>query len=472
VGPNTTERTSDRHHVEGTALHPVLYLVMEGARPLSGGMRLQLAGVHEVLLGRSDARSAACEVAAGRTVLRVGVPDRKMSVEHARLVIGQGKVVVEDLASTNGTRVDGAAVERAVLRPGALLEMGQAFFVYGEVTERAGWGAPDLDSERAAPRPAGLLTLDPLYAAHLARLERVAASNVAVMLLGETGTGKEVLARAVHELSGRPGPFVAVNCGAISPSLVESTLFGHVKGAFSGAVRDEPGLVRTAHLGTLFLDEIGDLPAPSQAALLRVLQEGEVMPVGATRSFKVDVRAVSATHRPLEQLMARGEFRRDLYARLAGFTSGLPPLRERIVDLGVLTATLLRSPKVREGESLRFRADAARAMLRYDWPLNVRELLQCLSTSSVLADEGLVRVEDLPPGIAEAAQAPHDSDPPEPDPDDAIRRELLLRLAEARGNLSEVARAMGKARQQIQRWVRRLGIDPEAFRQSSPPPRR
>jgi len=273
-----------------------------------------------------------------------------------------------------------------------------------------------------------------------------------------------VLARAVHVLSQRPGPFVAINCGAIPANLVESQLFGHMKGAFSGAVRDEPGLVRSAHFGTLFLDEIGDLPAPSQAALLRVLQEGEVLPVGATRATKVDIRVVCATHRPLDDLMEKGEFRRDLYARLAGFAFAVPPLRERRADIGLIVASLLRSPKIQNGEALRFRSDAARALLRYEWPLNIRELEQCLTTSSVLAEEGVIRLDDLPAQVAESA-------PPSADPgasnerDEALRRELLLRLAETRGNLSEVARAMGKARQQVQRWVRRFGIDPEAFRE-------
>jgi transcriptional regulator with PAS, ATPase and Fis domain len=458
-----TEQTGAIAPVRGTALHSLLHLVMEAARPLAGGARQSLDGVDEVVLGRGDRRGAARRTVDGRTVLRVEVPDRKMSVSHARLVLGEGRVVLEDLGSTNGTRVDGAPVERATLRPGALVEVGQTFFVYAEVEERIDWRADDVDNETAPPRPTGLVTLDPVLAVRLGRLERVAGSPVAVMLRGETGTGKEVLARAVHELSGRPGPLVAVNCGAIPASLVESTLFGHLRGAFSGAVRDEMGTVRAAHRGTLFLDEIGDLPPSSQAALLRVLQEAEVVPIGATRAVKVDVRVISATHRPLEELMERGSFRRDLYARLAGFECELPRLRDRIVDAGLLVAALLRSSRVRDGDSLRFRGDAARALLRYAWPLNVRELQQCLATSSVLAEEGLVRLADLPPSIAAEATTP-----PEPESgtgsDDAIRRELMLRFAEARGNLSEVARAMGKARQQVQRWARRFGIDAEAFR--------
>jgi transcriptional regulator with GAF, ATPase, and Fis domain len=462
VPVDSTERTSGhRRGQQAVALHPVLYLVMEGGRPQAGGVRLALHDADDVVLGRGDER--AIERDATKRAVRLRVPDRRMSVAHARIVLAGGRAVLEDLGSTNGTLVDGERVERAELASGAVIEAGQSFFLYAEATEDPSWRTTDLDAERTPAREAGLATLDPILAARLARVERVAQSGVAVMLTGETGTGKEVLARAVHALSGRPGPFVALNCGAIPQTLVESQLFGFVKGAFSGATRDEPGLVRAAHLGSLFLDEIGDLPAASQAALLRVLQEGEVLAVGATRPTKVDVRVVCATHQPLEDLMRRGAFRRDLYARLAGFTFELPPLRERTPDLGLLVAALLRSPKVKDGESLRFRPEAVRALLEHRWPLNVRELLQTLSTSSVLAEERVVRVEDLPASVTEAAPSSADASSAGEE-DNAIRRELLLRLAETNGNVSEVARAMGKARQQVQRWVRRFGIDPEAFR--------
>jgi transcriptional regulator with PAS, ATPase and Fis domain len=445
---------------------------MECARPLAGGARVGLAGVDAVVIGRGEARQIQRTREGDRVIVRVSVPDRKMSADHARITLDGASVVLEDLGSTNGCQVDGEAVDQAPLRNGSVVELGRTLFVYTEVLDRASLRVPDLDAERPSPDPPGLATLDPSLAARVERLKRVAASPVSVMLLGETGTGKEITARAVHALSKRPGPFVAINCGAIPATLVESQLFGHVKGSFSGAVRDEPGLVRSAHCGTLFLDEIGDLPPPSQAALLRVLQEGEVLPVGATRATPVDIRVVSATHKPLDTLMEQGGFRRDLYGRLAGFTYPLSPLRQRRIDLGSLVAALLRSPKVKSGAELHFRTDAARALLRYDWPLNVRELEQCLATSSVLAEATTVRLEDLPAPIAELAGAPPSSAMVAAEPgderDEALRREIMLRLAETRGNLSEVARVMGKARQQVQRWVRRFGIDPEAFRDKKP----
>ncbi len=465
-GGGTTENTrSSEPSRDGDGVHRMLFLVLECTRPLAGGARVSLRGADEVVVGRGAAR----EVARADRRIRWSIPDRRMSADHARIALDANGASVEDLGSTNGTLVDGVATKGSVhLRSGSVVEIGRTLLMYAEIVARKKLRAADLDPSAEEAAIAGLSTLDPVLADRLDRLKRVACSPVAVMLLGESGTGKEVTAQAIHALSKRPGPFVAINCGAIPPTLVESHLFGHVKGAFSGALRDEPGLVRSAHFGTLFLDEVGDLPAPAQATLLRVLQESEVLPVGASRTTKVDIRVVSATHKPIDELTARGHFRRDLHGRLAGFAYVLPPLRQRRVDIGLLVAALLRSPKVKGGDGLTFRPDAARALLRYDWPLNVRELEQCLSTAGALAEEGQIRLDDLPPAIAELAVAPPSSALPgavASANDEALRRELLMRLAETRGSVSEVARAMGKARQQVQRWMRRLGIDPDVFRE-------
>jgi transcriptional regulator with PAS, ATPase and Fis domain len=361
--------------------------------------------------------------------------------------------------------VNGEAVTSPrAIRDGDVLELGQTLLLFREIEESAPGKAVDLDPG-ALPRKPGFATLDPNLARRLDRLALVAPTPLSILLLGDTGTGKEVLARAIHALSRRPGPFVAVNCGAIPGNLVESHLFGHVRGAFSGALRDEPGLVRSAHSGTLLLDEIGDLPGSAQASLLRVLQENEVLPVGSARPAPVDVRVLAATHRPLEELVERGEFRRDLYARLAGYTFGLAPLRERLVDLGLLVAALLSSERLGARTDLRLHRKAARAMLRYDWPMNVRELEQCLRAAAALAENGLITVDDLPGAIAAALGPDGDAEDDTPEArDEELRRELLVQLADAKGNLSEVARAMGKARQQIQKWVRRFAIDPRAYR--------
>jgi transcriptional regulator with PAS, ATPase and Fis domain len=330
--------------------------------------------------------------------------------------------------------------------------------VYREIEDHA---AGNLDASTLSGLEPGLATLDPRLARRLDRLARVAPSPLSILLLGETGTGKEVLARGLHTLSQRPGPFVALNCGAIPQNLVESQLFGHVRGAFSGALKDELGVIRSAHTGTLLLDEIGDLPSGSQAALLRVLQDGEVLPVGSAQTTKVDVRIIAATHVPIEDQIARGLFRRDLYARLAGYTFHLQPLRERLVDLGVIAAALMAAGKLGARRGVRFQSEAVQAMLRYTWPMNVRELEQCLGAACALAEHDVITVDDLPPSIRTRAepertaglavsaieQAPADQ-----------RATIVALLAKHDGNLAAVARELRTSRSQLYRLMERYAI--------------
>jgi DNA-binding NtrC family response regulator len=268
------------------------------------------------------------------------------------------------------------------------------------------------------------------------------------------------VARAVHALSRRTGAFVPINCGALPPTLIESTLFGHRKGAFSGAGEDRPGLVRSADRGTLLLDEIGDLPAAAQVTFLRVLQEHEVVPVGDARPVKVDVRLVTATHRPLGDLVQSGTFRADLYARMAGLTVRLPRLAERREDLGLLVGTLLRR-LVPDPDKVSFAVAAARALFRHDWPLNVRELEKSLGVAVALAGGGQVKLEHLPEAVR---GQPPPALPAGGEGDDRLRAELVALLTEHNGNISMVARAMGKGRMQIHRWLKRYGLEPAAFR--------
>lgn len=458
---DATERTPPGERARGPRLEPYFFLVLEGVRLEGAGLRVALRGLDTLTIGRGDARVLSRPSPAEATL---AVPDPRMSGAHARLVRRDGTYHVEDLGSTNGTAVNGTSVASAALRDQDVVELGQTLFLYREIEEDGAARPTDVDATKL-PLRVGLLTLDPNLSRRFERLARVAPALLSILLLGETGTGKEVLARAIHELSKRPGPFVAVNCGAIPGNLVESHLFGHVRGSFSGAVRDELGMVRSANFGTLLLDEIGDLPMSSQAALLRVLQEGEVLPVGSTQAAKVDVRVVAATHMPIEDLVERGTFRRDLYARLAGYTFHVPPLRERKVDLGLLVAALLAAGKVDAPPGVRLHRDATRALVSHAWPMNVRELEQCLRAACVLAEDGLVTVDDLPVAVASSLGAvePTPEEAPE-GRDEDLRRELLVRLVDAKGNVTEVARAMGKARQQIQRWLRRFQIDPEAYR--------
>ena len=442
-----------------------VFVALECDRPLAGAARSSLRGIDEVAVGRGDERGARRE---GKR-LELRLPSGWMSSAHARIRRESGGWRLEDLGSRNGTRVNGVAVVHRILADGDLIELGHSILLF-----RAQLHAPpdaplDLDAGTAAFPAPGLRTLVPAFAQEIDALVRIAASPVPLLLRGETGTGKELVARAVHALSKRTGPFVAVNAAAIPDALVESQLFGHAKGAFSGAHRDEPGFVRAADGGTLFLDEIGDLKPSSQAALLRVLQEGEVVPVGNTRAVRVDLRVVAATHQPLEALVARGSFRSDLFARLDGFTFALPRLCERREDVGLIVADILRSVRPDLTSPFRFAPDAGRALLRYAWPLNIRELHHCLARAIALTpSEGILELSHLPKQVALAASAETTAEEVEPgenvDQDARLRAQLDTLLTAHEGNVAEVARAMGKARMQVHRWMKRYELDPKAYR--------
>jgi hypothetical protein len=440
---------------------PVLFVVLEGDRLMARGARLSLVGVESVSLGRGPSR-VTTRSADGKS-LDVRVPGRWISSNHVVLRSAGGEWIAEDVGSRNGTFVNGERITSHVLRDGDVLEAGRVYFKVRGAPASDGPIVRDLDVA-FSKQPFGMDTLLPeLEAGHVA-LARIARSGtVPVLLLGPTGSGKEVLAREVHTQSQRRGPFIAVNCGALPTALVESLLFGHVKGAFSGAARDEIGFVRSAEGGTLFLDEIGDLPPASQAALLRALQEHEVIPIGATRAVKVDVRIVAATHRPLEGLAGEEGFRSDLLARLRGYTHRLPPLCDRVADLGVILSDVLAQVAGERASRLTMTPDAARALLRYAWPLNIRELHQAMGSAVALAAEDVIDLPHLPAEIL----APPPSTPGEAggaSRDDALRDQLIALLHENRGNVTAVARAMGKAPAQIHRWMRRLSIDPDSFR--------
>jgi len=438
---------------------PYLFVVLEAERPLAAGSRHALGGVDEVRIGRGDARTAARD---GRT-LTLSLPDPFSSTQHARLVRDGGGWRIEDLGSRNGLRVDGEAASTAALADGALIEIGHTFLILREALESSAGEPHDVDA--AAPlAAAGLETLLPSLGRELAALATVARARVAVVIDGATGTGKEMVARAVHAESGRSGALVAVNCNALPATLVESELFGAKKGAYSGATADRPGLVRAADGGTLFLDEIGDLPLPAQGALLRVLQEREVLAVGDTRARPVDLRVVAATHRSLPALVEAGRFRADLYARLCGFSLTLPTVAARREDLGLFVARIL----ARAGATgARLTVEAAALLLAHDWPLNVRELEQRLTTALALAGDAAIDVAHLPALATQAAAGRDDaadSDVAAAEGDAAQRERLVELLSRHRGNVSEVARALGRSRLQVYRWLRRHQLQPRSYR--------
>jgi transcriptional regulator with GAF, ATPase, and Fis domain len=373
--------------------------------------------------------------------------------------------MVEDLGSRNGTLVNGEEVDRRELKDGDVLEMGHTFLLYRELPAPPEPAPLDQEGTELVDRAQGLATLQPLLAHQLQLFERIARSELGVLVRGESGTGKELAAAALHKLSGRPGPFQPVNCGALPSSLVESELFGYKRGAFTGATDDRAGLVRAADRGTLFLDEIGDLPLTAQAALLRMLQESEVQPIGATQPQRVDVRVVAATHRDLESMVAAQTFRADLLARLSGYTLRLPPLRERREDLGLLVPALLERHAAGRARELRLHTSAARALLLHKWPFNVRELEKLLSAALVLSSDGSLRLDHFP-GLSSTPTPDPDGEPPQkltPE-EEELKRRIEELLAQHGGNITAVARAMGKARVQLQRWIKRFRIDMSKYR--------
>jgi len=419
-----------------------------------------LFGIDVITIGRGANREAV-RSAAGELHLRL--PSATVSKEHARIVRRDDEWIFQDLDSRNGSCINGRRVTNSAVRDGDWIEIGCVVLRYRANLPALPECSADLDVAPDDREIRGYSSLLPTVESSFRSLTRVARSPITTLLLGETGTGKEVLARGMHVLSGRAGPFVAVNCGALTSSLLESHLFGHVKGSFTGAVRDEPGLIRSADGGTLFLDEVGDLPLPAQAALLRVLQEREVLPVGGTRPTNVDVRVVAATNKPLETLCLQGEFRADLLARLAGYQHVLTPLRDRMEDLGVLIGDLLRRATAANAKTMRLHLHVVRRLLAHVWPQNVRELDNVLSVALALAERGVMELPHLPDAITKSTpKSLPDSDPPS-NPDE-LRLQIVRLLEQHHGNVTLVARAMGKSRMQLHRWMQKFGIVPEAYR--------
>jgi transcriptional regulator with GAF, ATPase, and Fis domain/tetratricopeptide (TPR) repeat protein len=297
----------------------------------------------------------------------------------------------------------------------------------------------------------------PAMRAVLERLDRVIDSNASVLVLGESGTGKELVARAIHWNGPRKaGPFLGINCAALPETLLESELFGHVRGAFTGADRDKQGLMLAASGGTLFLDELGELSPATQAKLLRVLQEREVRPLGAEKARPFDVRLIAATHRDLQQAMATGKFREDLYYRMAVVTVSLPPLRERPEDLPALCEKILERLAREAGKKpLQLGQDALRRLAAHPFPGNVRELENVLTRAFVMASGPKLRVEDLDlgarPVVAPRARSRRDFEADE-------RERILSALRQARWNVSIVARSLGIPRNTLYRKLSRYGL--------------
>ena len=292
-------------------------------------------------------------------------------------------------------------------------------------------------------------------------VERVAPTDATVLIQGESGTGKEVIAKAVHHASTRAArPFVAVNCGAVPETLLESELFGYMRGAFTGATVSKLGLFEEADGGTLFLDEIAEMPAALQVKLLRVLQSGEVRRLGATQAATIDVRVIAATNGDLAALISEGKFREDLFYRLNVIQVGLPPLRDRREDIPALAEHFLGRFAGKLGRTLRLSAGALERLLRYPWPGNVRELENAIERAAILARSEVLEPDDLPPHVAAALQlGPPPTLPRQTTLADAERTHILQTLERFGRNHSSAAEALGIGRTTLWRKLKEYGID-------------
>ncbi|RYZ07395.1 MAG: FHA domain-containing protein [Myxococcales bacterium] len=409
-----------------------------------------------LVLGRSPDTDVAC------------IFHSTISRRHARVETGLGGILcLQDLSSRNGTRINGERHDSpAPLTVQALVRLGDVLAVVDETSSGSFGEDPVLPG--ASPKMARLRGL----------VERAAPDPASVLIIGETGTGKERLAKEIHRRSGRGGPFVALSCAELSPQLIESQLFGHERGAFTGASAAQPGLFVAAHGGTLFLDELGELPLDLQPKLLRVLQEGEVRPLGSVNGRKVDVRVVAATNRDLPVQVEAEQFRRDLYARLSLWELRLPPLRERRQDILAWVSVLLGAWNRERGAeaALTFQADAAERILLHSWLDNLRGLdrmvhrLASMDVPRPISLRSLLEAmpELLGPPPPDRAQASLPPLAPAVRQSDVIpararpsREELLQVYAASGGSVRATAKHFGRDRRQIYRWLESFGIPRE-----------
>lgn len=411
--------------------------------------------------------------------------DRQVSRAHVRLRVRPGALVVEDLGSRNGTRVDGSVIhgESRAVTVGTTISVGGCYLVVAS------------EPSRASPRdaPAGDAALPAVADAEMSRVyaegRRVAASAATVLITGETGVGKDVLARQIHAWSGRAGPFVRLNCAAVPEPLLESELFGHERGAFTGAVERRLGVFERAAGGTLFLDEIGDMPVAAQVKLLNVLESRSFRRVGGSAEIATDARVVCATHRDLAQRIQSGEFRPDLYYRVGAFDIRIPPLRERPADLVILARDLVRRLSTDMGRSEpALSPGVLDSLLEYEWPGNVRELRNAIERALVLSRDGLLRLEDFPATVraaashgargegvtgeslapgAPAARAEHRL---RDRVQELERRSILTALAAEQGNRTRAAARLGMPRRTLVAKLARYRDEPGV--RPDPPPRR
>lgn len=389
-----------------------------------------------------------------RADCHVMLDDPTISGRHVNVAANDAGVVVEDLDSKNGVFVGGARVERATLRGKS------ASFVIGRTTVAVG-PAEDPSNDSSPPLLPGLVGSSAPMRRLALEVRRVAVLDAPVLLLGESGTGKDVVARAIHTLSGRKGRYVPLNAGALGEALAESELFGHCRGAFTGAVQARSGAFEQADRGTLFLDEVADLAPSIQVKLLRTVEDGEVRQLGGSSPIKVRARLVAATWAPLEERIEDGSFRADLYHRISTFVIRIPPLRQRKSDIPALVSALLTSRRGELGER-QLSAAALERLSAYNFPGNVRELFSIVYRAAAMCDSREITGADVEAALPLATSV-----------DAKTTRVDARHLLDVHGgNVSAAARSARVARSTFRSWLRRhagpppskADVQPEALR--------
>jgi len=414
-----------------------------------------------------DPQLAIVEATPMADVLTNGALVRGVSIVKALCGDAPQRPIAEALAA-------GRSASGAIVRPdrdGAMRTLEVRASPMQRDGQRVGWlvlfARPDeLGAEADAPVLFhGMWTRDPGMKRIFHVVERAARRDVSVLVRGPTGSGKELIARAIHELSSRrTGPFRAINCAALPPTLLESELFGHVRGAFTGALKDSPGIFRAAHQGTLFLDEVAEMPLELQAKLLRVLETRSVIPIGSTDSLEVDVRIVAATHQSLRRAVEHNRFRADLMYRLRVVPIFLPPLVARRGDLELLTDKLIEQLNEEGERQISQVARAARdAIAGYPWPGNVRELRNALQYAFVIGEGPILFDVELPPEVSGTAFDPEATSvnmrPSTPSGDESPEvRRIRLALEHADGNRERAAQTLGMSRVTLWRRMKALGL--------------
>jgi DNA-binding NtrC family response regulator len=363
--------------------------------------------------------------------------DPMLSRQHVTIKRVGTKAVIEDNESTNGVFVEGRRVKNATLEPDSLIRIGESLIWYGPLGN-------------VVPSTA-LLGRSTDVVGTWEHIKRVAPSSLPILVLGETGTGKDIVAKQIHEQSGRRGRFVTVNCAAVSPHLAEAYFFGHKKGAFTGSTQDEKGAWGEAHQGTLFLDEVGDLALDLQAKILRAVENREVSPVGGSTRQDLDVRIVAATNANLDTCVEEGTFRRDLLARLQGDIITMPPLRTRRRDVLLLFRHFMGARPLT--------VEAAEMLVRYAWPMNVREV-STIAKRMALHDAGPISANELAKHLKHEVRSEKKTTP--------SKAQLEAALKRFQGNVADVADHYGKGRVQIYRWMEKYQVDPTEYRAADP----